>query len=232
MGSAMVFSRRDFLKTGGAASALALSSPTAIWAATSARRDFVIKIGRREIGASTVSLRRQGSSITADVTANLDISILGLLNFTYDLQARETWQAGRLQNLEATTNNDGSAEFANASATSGGVQVSGSRYSGLVPGNPATSSFFAADFLTRPVWISTQDGRPLNIRAGNAGPMTLETAAGPANVTRYTVRGDMEIDLFYTERGEWVGSQRTLAGQRVSFLARPGAGSLMSVWLG
>ncbi|MEX0970809.1 MAG: DUF6134 family protein [Paracoccaceae bacterium] len=228
----MVFSRRDFLKTGGAASAAALCSPSAIWAATSARRDFVIKIGRREIGASSVNLRRQGSSIIADVSAQLDISILGLLNFTYDLRARETWHNSRLQNLEATTNNDGTADFANAAATSGGVQVNGSRYSGLVPGNPATTSFFAADFLTRPVWISTQDGRPLNIRAGNAGPMTLDTGAGPANVTRYAVRGGMEIDLFYTDRGEWVGSQRTLAGQRVSFLATPGTGSLMSVWLG
>jgi len=228
----MAISRRNLLKAGTAATATLLMAPNIGQAATSAQRDFVINVGRRQVGTSTVALRRSGSTITADITANLHISILGLINFSYDLRAREVWADGRLQSIEATTNNDGTADFVRANATSGGVQVDGSRWSGLVPGNPATTSFFAGDFLTRPVWISTQDGKPLNVRAGNAGAETLSTPGGDVAVTRYGVRGDMEIDLFYTAQGEWVGSRRNLAGQRVSFLAAQGAGSLMSVWMG
>lgn len=228
----MIITRREILKSGAAVGAIGLLAPNLALAATTARREFVIKVGRRQVGASTVALRRTGRSITADITANLDISILGLINFTYALTAREVWQNGQVQSIEARTDNDGTAEYVSATATPGGVQVNGTRWSGLVPGNPATTSFFAADFLTRPVWISTQDGKPLNVRAGNAGAETLDTPAGSVGVTRYGVRGDMEIDLFYTAQGEWIGSERSLAGQRVSFLAATGSGSLMSVWLG
>jgi hypothetical protein len=228
----MIITRRKLLKSGAAIGAIGLLTPNLGQAATSARREFVIKVGRRQVGESTVALRRTGGSITADINANLNISILGLINFSYALTAREVWQNGQLRSIEARTDNDGTPEFVSATATSGGVQVNGSRWSGLIPGNPATSSFFAADFLTRPVWISTQDGNPLNVRTGNAGAEMLDTPAGRIGVTRYVVQGDMEIDLFYTAQGEWIGSERSLAGQRVSFLATSGAGALMSVWLG
>lgn len=224
----MHLSRRNFLVTSGAA----LAAPGALWAAGSARRDFIITLGRRQIGASTIALRRQGAQITADISAHLDISILGLLSFSYDLRAREMWANGRLQSLEAQTDNDGSLETVRATATSDGVQVHGTAFSGLVRGNPATTSFFAADFLTRPQWISTQDGNPLSIRAGNSGTIAVETPGGSVNANRYIVSGDMDIELYYTAQGEWIGSQRSIAGQRVKFLATDVSASLMSVWLG
>ena len=67
MGRAMVVSRRDLLAGGSAAAAIGLMAPRVALAASAARRDFVITLGRREIGASSVALRRSGNNINLAV---------------------------------------------------------------------------------------------------------------------------------------------------------------------
>ncbi len=227
----MLSTRRKFIAGLTSATAVAGFIGSPALAATSTRR-FSAVLGRKQVGETSVMLTRTGGRIIAEVEARLDISILGIINFNYHLSSREVWQNGVLQELRSTTDNDGTAEYANADRVDGGLQIDGTGFQGIVAGNPATTSYFTADFMGRPTWISTQTGKPLDLTILNAGAATFNTNEGALNCTKYTTRGPLKINLFYDPAYEWVGTSFRVAGQAATIAMTSRGQSFNSIWLG
>lgn len=223
--------RRTFLAgLGGAVAIAGLSAGPAL--ASSSTRRFVATLGRRQIGESSITLSRSGGSVTADIDVRLHIGLLGIVSFDYHLSSREVWRNGVLQELRSTTDNDGKQEYVNAHRVDGGLQINGSAFQGLVPGNPATTSYFTADFLGRPTWISTQNGRPLDLTIRNAGATQFNTSEGSLSCTKYTTRGRLNINLFYDQNVEWVGSSLRVVGRDANISMTSRGRSFNQIWVG
>ncbi len=224
----MLMPRRTFI--GAAASALALSA-TPVLAGSSTRR-FVAVLGRKQVGDSYITLSRRGSDVTAEVHVSLDIRILGLIRYRYELNNVETWRNGVLQEMRSTTDNNGTPAFVNAHRVDGGLQVDGSAYQGLVTGNPATTSYFTPDFLSRSTWISTQSGRVMDLTIRNAGSDSFPTNEGELPSTRYTLRGRQDIDLYYDSNYEWIGSSFKVVGRTARVQMSERGRSFNAIWQG
>ena len=69
-------------------------------------------------------------------------------------------------------------EYVNGEKTINGFEIDGSAFSGTLKGNLATTSYFTPDFLKRSVWISTQNGRPLEVKCTKIGEAKLDTPKG------------------------------------------------------
>jgi len=169
--------RRQFLALTGASLTVA-SLPAGPASASAATRQFNIYLGRKKVGGSSVHLSRSGSRVDAEIEVNLHLSILGLINFTYQLSNRESWQGGVLQEMRSRTNNNGPIEYANATRTGRGLEMDGSSYQGIVEGNPATTSYFTPDFLERRTWINTQNGAVFTPSIGRVGAADFSTGEG------------------------------------------------------
>ncbi|MCF6305613.1 MAG: DUF6134 family protein [Rhodobacteraceae bacterium] len=227
----MTPTRRIFLAGLGSATALAGFTATPALAATSTRR-FSAVLGRKQVGETSVMLTRTGGRVIAEVEARLDISILGIINFNYHLSSREVWQNGVLQELRASTNNDGTAEYVNANRVDGGLQIDGTGFQGVVAGNPATTSYFTADFMARPTWISTQTGKPLDLTIRNAGTSTFNTNEGALNCTKYITQGPLKINLYYDSSFEWVGTNFRVAGRTANIAMTSRGQPFNAIWTG
>ncbi len=227
----MHVNRRKFINRMAAAAVLAGTASSPVLAATATRR-FITYLGRRQVGETSTILTRRGSRVIAETEARLHVSILGLINFDYHLTSREVWRNGVLMEIQATTNNDGRAEFVNAQRIDSGLQIDSSRFQGVVPGNPATTSYFTEDFMSRPVWISTQDGNPLSLIVENKGASTFETSEGVLNCTKYTTRGKLKINLFYDQNHEWIGSSFRVATRNAAIRMSSRGASLSQIWAG
>jgi hypothetical protein len=166
------------------------------------------------------------------VEVTLHLSILGLINFDYQLSNRESWQDGVLQEIRSTTNNNGKPEQLYASRTGRGLEIEGSSYQGIVADNVATTSYFTADFLGRSKWLNTQNGKVFSPSIGRVGAATFSTNEGETPCTKYVIRGGVDIDLYYDNSVEWMGSSFSIAGRtaRISMASR--GNSLNRIWKG
>jgi len=227
----MPLRRRSVL--GGAAALVATAVPL-VAPAQSASRRLVLFRGDRRIGAQTVSVARSGAQVDVSIDIDIDVNLIGLPVYTYRLSARETWRGGALVSLQAECNDNGTEHFVNATGSADGVRVDGSEFRGTLGGNPGTTTYWNPAFLERPVWISTQDGRPLEITARRAGDIEVPTVGGGAiPATRWQIRGEIDsLELFYDAGGEWVGSQFRARGETARFLVADRGAPLTPLWAG
>lgn len=215
----------------GAAAAAALGTLPA-HAATGTRRLDLFRQDSR-IGDKSVSVRRDGNRVEVETSIAIQVRLLGITAYRYTLQARETWVGGQLQTLRAETNDNGTAHFARADRRGGVLRVEGSEFAGDVGGLPATTSYWSPAFLERPVWISTQDGRLLNVRAANRGRVAFPTAGGTVPATRWEISGDLTgLMLFYDAAGEWVGTEFPARGATARFVTTARGPALTPLWVG
>lgn len=212
----MNLSRRDTVL--GLGAALVFPTPAL---AKSASREFVVTFGKLKVGKSGITVSNKGSRTTAsyfvDVSANLLVA-----KVRYGLKATEVWENGRLISLSSQAYENDKKFSVKGKAVSGGFEVKGTKFSGVVKGNPITTSYWTPEVLRRRTWISVQSGRPLNVNIGKAKKINLDTPAGNVRVSSYRCTGDLKrpVQLFYDARGEWVGHEFKVPAGSVRSLAR------------
>ena len=222
--------RRDFLRLGGATTAVCLAAPLTLRASTGPRV-FDLYRGRSNIGRQTLSVQRQGSQINVAVDIDINVRILGLPAYRYELSSREVWAGGTLQRLESRANDNGTQHSVSALRKASGLQVEGSVFQGQVSGNPATTTYWSQAFLERRTWVSTQDGTPMKVSASSGGGVSVPTPQGAVSATRWKVRGDIgRLDLFYDANGEWIGNEFDARGQKARFVLAARGRDIAGLW--
>lgn len=216
----------------GAGSALSITALGSLPAqAATASREFKAYLGSRHVGGQIVTVSRQGADITVKLETELRAKIL-LMSYKYKLNSVEIWRNGVLRSIRSTTRENDRKDFVNARRVSGGLSVDASRFSGVVAGNPASSSFFVPELATRDVWVSTQSGKPMNVATQRAGTQTFVTDAGSVACTRYKCGGDLKypLEVFYTADNELAGYVARARGFKIRSVAQSLDQKLASVW--
>jgi hypothetical protein len=227
----MQVSRRSFVAGALAAGVVVGSTAAPAREATGTRRFELFRDGSR-IGQQSVTVARSGAQVTVEVDIDIAVRIVGVPVYRYTLSSSEVWDGGRLTRLDAVTDNNGSREFVAAARGSNGLAVKGSGYSGVVDGNPGTTTYWSPAFLKRPVWISTQDGRPLAVTARSGGVERFPTPAGELSATRWQIGGDLtDLDLFYDRAGEWIGSEFRVEGDTIRIETLDAGAELAPLWI-
>lgn len=228
----MQANRRSFVAGALAACMVAGGAGAPARGATQAIRRYELFRGADPIGRQTVTVSRSESRVTVDVEVEIAVRIVGVPVYRYRLSSREVWDGGRLTALEATTDDNGSPQSASATRGPNGLAVKGSGYSGIVDGNPGTTTYWTPAFLQRPVWISTQDGQPLAVSPRRGGAEAFATPGGEVRATRWRVGGDLaELNLFYDGSGEWVGSEFQARGDTVRIAVLDPGTALAPFWV-
>lgn len=227
----MHIDRRTLLRSCAASIGVAALPATQAFASTS-RRVFDLYRGRSRIGEQLITVRKEGATVSVDIDVDINVRIIGLSAYRYTLASREVWHSGALQTLSSRCNDNGTSNQASARAVRGGVEVAGSAFSGVVQGAPGTTTYWTQEFLQRPVWISTQDGRPMKISVKRGGNASIPAASGTIAVTKFACRGDIgRLDLFYDGNGEWVGSEFDAKGETARFVLRDKGAAMSPLWV-
>lgn len=211
----MTLTRRTTLL--GLGAALAFPTPAL---AKSASRDYLVTFGKTKVGRSSISIGRKGSRVTVKYAIKTKANLL-VVKYKYGIQATEVWEDGRLISLNSTAYENDRKFAVTGKAVKGGFSVDGTRFNGVIKGNPGTTTYWTPEILNRKVWISSQTGRPLNVKIARRKDRTMKTPAGDVACAVYHCSGDLKrsMDLFYDKRGEWVGNEMKAFGSRARFLA-------------
>ncbi len=219
--------RRLLIGTG--ASVFAAAYPS-ISMAEKAQTSFKLIWRGLDVGYSKIRLSKQGKTVVANIDVQISVKILNFDAFSYKLTNEETWDSGILIKLASETLVGKKKEFARGKRTTKGFKIEGSKFSGLIKGNPATTSYFSPDFLRRKIWISTQDGDPLSVSTAKIGDDMAKSVSGDIPAILWKVTGDLELDLLYSKEGKWIGSRFNAGGSQAEFVLNSSSGNMHSLW--
>lgn len=221
--------RRSFVA--GAVAACVMGGSPAF--AASGTRRFDIRRAETSIGDNRVSVSRNGAQVSVDIAVDIEVRALGLRVYRYSLASRELWEGGQLMTLESESDDNGKRHFVSARRGADGLRINGSGFSGTVGGNPGTTTYWSPALLSRSVWISTQGGKPLSVRAQRGALESIPTATGTAQARRWRISGDLsDLDLFYDASDEWVGSEFPARGEVARFTVASRGPALTPLWVG
>jgi hypothetical protein len=185
------------------------------------------------IGTHTLNFADDNGRRTVTVAIDLGVKVAGVTIYRYVHRGRETWQAGLLQSLVTTTDDNGAQHEVKGARAGDRFKVDRSlKPAGLLPGsteqNPASvqygSETLPGDVLPTSHWnvrqarqtqlLNTQLGQKIDVQVTDMGRETVRTRARSLQATRYRYAGDLKLDQWFDEKGLWV---------KLSFLARDGS---------
>jgi hypothetical protein len=215
-GEARMIGRRPLLLGAAglsAASAMtrtALASPLPV--PPGGRLAFALIRHDDKIGTHTITFDQQGDALTIhiDVEVLVKFGPIPLVRYTH--HNVEVWRDNRLDQLEATTDKNGTKLYVSAHRTDAGLSVVGSAAKTYIAPEDALPTTYWNKRLLRSPMIGTQDGMLVRPAVHDLGTDPVPLASGgriPA--TRYSLRGDLDLDLWYDQTATWAGMEFSVA---------------------
>jgi len=205
------------------AASLALIAPGASAAPSDAGRlEFDVTRNGQPFGRHTVTVSADNGDLRAHTSVMLRANVGPLTVYRMEQTCTETWRDGALAALDCATLKDGRRTRINARIESDRLRVSGAGGEHWF-----SRSAFPTSWWTRPppqatTLIDTETGAPMQVRITPLGREMIEVGGARIAADRVRVQGTLTVDLWYDERGRWVGCRFTARGQTIEYrLATP-----------
>jgi hypothetical protein len=199
--------------------AFALSCISSAIAAPSApgRLEFEVFRNGQPFGRHTVTVSSQNGGYDVRSQAALRVGAGPLTLFRYDQSCDETWRAGALTRLSCATLREGRRTLVRAEAAGDGLRVSGARGELNLPRDIWPTSWWTKPPVGAENLLNTEIGANAPMRVTRIGEETIDVGGQRIRAERIRVQGSLTADLWYDERGRWVGCAFTARGQRVTY---------------
>lgn len=218
---------RGCIRFSGAVAALAFGivcGPMAFAATDAWRMDelsFEIRRDGRPVGEHSVSFARAGDAIDVHARSEIAVPFLFFTGYRFSYQSRSRWRDGRMEQLDAVTDDNGAVSRVLARREGDRVAVDGP--AGRVEAAPDTfvTEHWNSQVLRAPTVLNTITGSINRVDIVSHGPETIEATSGTQKALRFSYTGDLQVTVWYDEAGRWVGL-RFLArdGSRIDYVCR------------
>ncbi|MHC4089223.1 MAG: DUF6134 family protein [Planctomycetota bacterium] len=169
------------------------------------------------LGHHTVSFRRDADLLHVEIDILLEVKLAFITLFRYQHRNHEVWRDGRLVAIETRTDDDGDDFWLRGRSTDAGFRVEGSSGAFVAPADILPTSYWRPDTTTRTQLLETQRGRLIEVAVSAVGVESITVAGGPVDAERYSVTGDLTLDLWYTAGGEWAKTRFEARGAEVIY---------------
>ncbi len=214
-----------------AAAVLALSDP--LRAALPTLDDIAFRVYRdgTPLGHHKIAFRRDDRDLHVNIDIRLEVKLVFLTVFRYHHQNHEIWRDGRLVAIETKTDDDGESYWLRGRATEEGLAVEGSSGRFVAPADVMPSSYWNPKTVEKTRLLDTQHGRLIQVEIAPAGLERVGLAGRAVEARRYSMTGDLTLDLWYTAQGEWAKTSFEARGAEVTY-ARQGQGPALAEFEG
>ena len=220
--------RRHFLIS--SVFSLGLISQRASSSTASPSLGFDVLLNDEIVGYSNLTHRKLKSGLEVLVDVEIKPKFLGLKFMKYTLKNREIWKKKELISIDANSSWFGKKYYVKGQREKGGFRIDGSAFSGLIKDNFATTSYFTPEFLKRRIWVSTQDGTPLEVKTRKLKNKKVSFNDKVYSVKEWKISGDLDLTLQYDEHNNWVGSSFTVGNYPANFTLNNRKNNIHKIW--
>ena len=191
---------------------------------------FDVILNGEIVGYSNLTHKKLKNGLEVLVDVEITPKFLGLKFMKYTLTNREVWKNKKLISIDANSSWFGKKYYVKGQREEGGFRIEGSAFSGVIKDTFATTSYFTPEFLKRKIWVSTQDGTPLEIKTRKLKNKKISFNDKNYSVTEWEISGDLELTLQYDEQKNWVGSGFTVGKYPASFILNNRESNIHKIW--
>ena len=191
---------------------------------------FDVLLNDEIVGYSNLTYKKLKNGLEVLVDVEITPKFLGLKFMKYTLKNREVWKKKKLMSIDANSSWFGKRYYVKGQREKGGFRIEGSAFSGVIKDTFATTSYFTPEFLKRKIWVSTQDGTPLEIKTRKLENKKVSFNDKNYSVTEWEISGDLELTLQYDEQKNWVGSGFTVGNYPASFILNSRENNIHKIW--
>ena len=220
--------RRHFLIS--SVLSLGLISQQAYGSTPNSSVNFDVLLNDEIVGYSNLTHKKLKDGLEVLIDVEITPKFLGLKFMKYTLKNREVWQKKKLMSIDANSSWFGKRYYVKGQREEGGFRIEGSAFSGVIKDSFATTSYFTPEFLKRKIWVSTQDGTPLEIKTRKLKNKKVSFNDKNYSVTEWEISGDLELTLQYDEQKNWVGSDFTVGNYPASFILNNRESNIHKIW--
>ena len=209
---------------------LGLISQQAYGSTPNSSVNFDVLLNDEIVGYSNLTHKKLKNGLEVLVDVEITPKFLGLKFMKYTLTNREVWKNKKLISIDANSSWFGKRYYVKGQREEGGFRIEGSAFSGVIKDTFATTSYFTPEFLKRKIWVSTQDGTPLEIKTRKLKNKKVSFNDKNYSVTEWEISGDLELTLQYDEQKNWVGSGFTVGKYPASFILNNRESNIHKIW--
>lgn len=177
----------------------------------------VYKDERNEIGFHRLRFDRQGDETVVDVEIELDIRIGFIPVFRYRHSNREIWRGDVLQSLRSTTDDNGDRYQVRVDRSGDGYLIRRNDTQERADGPILPTSYWRAETVSATRLLDTQRGVFRDVTTTPVGEETVSVDGRPIAATRYRMVGALDLDLWYSQAGQWVKLAFSARGVDISY---------------
>jgi len=180
---------------------------------------FEVFLDGKPIGFHHFELSTNGDTRELRGEARFRIKLLGFTVYDYSHQNQELWQQDCLQQIEASTENDGKDLFVRGSSSGNQMQLEHNGGNSSLSGCVMTFAYWNPVILAQQQLLNAQTGEYLDIDVQQLGRKTLQLQGRNVPALHYRLSTDEnEIELWYSTERDWLAlSTITEGGRQLSY---------------
>lgn len=164
---------------------------------------FAVNRNGNPLGSHVLTFRPDGDDLHVRVEIDFRVGIGPISFFRYQHRNDEIWRGNRLLSLDSTTDDDGDQYRVTARAEGDKLLVDGTPGRLVLPGDTLSTSYWHEATIDRSEWLDTQKGELVRSVVSQLGQQRIKAAGQTLEATRYSLRGDLNCDLWYHQH-RWV----------------------------
>ncbi len=169
------------------------------------------------IGTHRLTFRPEGARVTVEVAIRLKVDLAFVTLYRYEHDSQEVWDNGKLVGLATRTNDDGKKTEVRASADAETLRIDGSGGRFDMPLGSYPTSYWDLGVTRQSSVLDTQDGVRSVVKVAPPVRETFPVLGKAVTANRYSMTGDLTMDLWYTPKGEWVGLKFISKGSEITY---------------
>jgi hypothetical protein len=167
---------------------------------------FRVYLDDKPIGQHSFRIDTFGDSRLVASRASFDVDFLFINAYRYRHESRETWRDGCLDEIRATTDDNGKQLRVEGEATGKRFRIEGPDGRSQAGGCLMTFAYWNPDFLSQSRLLNPQTGELVDVSVRRLGPDRVPVEGRKVAATRYELKAeDLSIDLWYNDDLGWVG---------------------------
>ena len=178
--------------------------------------NFRVLLDDSPIGEHRFALVPNGEERKLTSEAQFAVKLLGVTVYRYRHSANEQWRGDCLRQLASKTDDDGTPEKVDASATGdNALTVTTAKGTQSVDGCVMSFAYWNPAIRKQERLLNSQSGKLEAVQVSRTGSGTVEVRGQQVAATRWRIATPAQpIDIWYSAEGEWIGLDSTVSGGR------------------
>lgn len=172
------------------------------------------------LGTHILTFTRQGDELTVRTAVQFKVAFGPITFFDYVHDVTEKYLGDRLTWVGSRTKKDGSWKTLAAEATQGGLDVTGSKFRGLLQGTVIPSTHWNIEEMSQRSMFSTETGEKLPMKVVDRGIEQIRAGGTTISARRFDVSSELDASFWYDDRGRWVKCAFEAEGSKIEYSLR------------